>query len=204
MQTLSLKEIGYDYYKYYSTDCIVRKSFSPLEIDCSYPISSESALEIASEYWEVSDWDYDCATGTTIVDRIVLSSKPSDENRYYRIIWKREDYWHAYPCWEGQTPITTYIRKSITLILIYIEPENKKIKTRKAYFKISSLLREFVYYETDIKTHTFSLEEIKEINMPELYEIIEEIYNPEFSKYSDGDVIKMIKKVYGVIKKWNS
>ena len=103
----------YDYYKYYSTDCIVRKSFSPLEIDCPYPISSERALEIASGYWGVSDWDYDRAMGTTTAERIVLSSKPSDENRYYRIIWKWEDYWHAYPCWEGQTPITTYIRKEV-------------------------------------------------------------------------------------------
>ena len=103
----------YDYYKYYSADPIVRKSFSPLEIDCPYPISSERALEIASGYWGVSDWDYDRAMGTTTAERIVLSSKPSDENRYYRIIWKWEDYWHAYPCWEGQTPITTYIRKEV-------------------------------------------------------------------------------------------
>ena len=105
----------YDYYKYYSTDCIVRKSFSPLEIDCSYPVSSERALEIASEYWEISDWDYDCATGKTIADRIVLSSKPNDENGYYRIIWKLEYYWHAYPCWEGQTPGYTSIYKEVTV-----------------------------------------------------------------------------------------
>jgi len=103
----------YDYYKYYSTDCIVRKSFSPLEIDCSYPISSERALEIASEYWEISDWYYERAMGTTIADRIVLSSKPSDENGYYIIRWKIEHYWHAYPCWEGRTPGTTYIHKEI-------------------------------------------------------------------------------------------
>lgn len=82
--------------------------------------------------------------------------------------------------------------------------KSKKIKERRAYFKISSLLREFVYFETDIKTHTFSLDELEHTNMPELYEIIKEIYNPEFAKYSEGDVIKMIKKVYGVIKKWNS
>ena len=118
----------YDYYKYYSTDCIVRKSFSPLEIDCSYPISSERALEIASEYWGVSDWDYDCAMGTTVADRIVLSSKPSDENGYYRIIWKWEYYWHAYPCWEGQTPSTTYIYEEVIVDAFtgecreYIEP----------------------------------------------------------------------------------
>ena len=103
----------YDYYK----DCIVRKSFSPLEIDCPYPISSERALEIASGYWGVSDWDYDCAMGTTIADRIVLSSKPNDENGYYRIIWKLEYYWHAYPCWEGQTPsaTATHIYKEVTV-----------------------------------------------------------------------------------------
>ncbi len=103
----------YDYYKYYSTDYIVRKSFSPLEIDCSYPISSEGALEIASKYWGVSDWEYDRAMGTTIATRIVLSSKPSGENRYYRISWKEEHYWHAYPCWEGHTPGTTSIYKEV-------------------------------------------------------------------------------------------
>ena len=118
----------YDYYKYYNMDCIVRKSFSPLEIDCSYPISSERALEIASGYWGVSDWDYDCAMGTTIADRIVLSSKPSDENGYYRIIWKLEDYWHAFPCWEGQTPVNTRIYKEVMVDAFtgecceYIEP----------------------------------------------------------------------------------
>ena len=105
----------YDYYKYYSADCILRKSFSPLEIDCPYPISSERALEIASGYWGVSDWDYDRAMGRTTADRIVLSSKPSDENGYYRIIWKWEDYWHAYPCWEGQTPVNTRIYKEVTV-----------------------------------------------------------------------------------------
>jgi hypothetical protein len=106
-----------DRFNDYERDHIARKSFSPLEIACSYPISSERALEIASEYWGVSDWDYDCAMGTTIADRIVLSSKPNAENGYYRIIWKLEYYWHAYPCWEGQTPsdTATHIYKEVTV-----------------------------------------------------------------------------------------
>ncbi|MBQ9113287.1 MAG: hypothetical protein IJY08_06875 [Clostridia bacterium] len=104
-----------DQFNDYKRDHIARKSFSPLEIACSYPISSARALEIASEYWGVSDWDYDCAAGTTIVGRIVLSSKPSDENGYYRISWKQEYYRHAYPCWEGQTMTHTRVYKEVTV-----------------------------------------------------------------------------------------
>ena len=65
---------------------------------------------------------------------------------------------------------------------------NGKISNRKVCILISSLVRHFVYDKTDILVQNYSLEEIKKLNMPDLANLIEKIYNPEFSKYSNDDI----------------
>ncbi len=81
--------------------------------------------------------------------------------------------------------------------------KNKKIALRKAYQQISATIRLFVFEVTNIKTQNYSLSEIKELNMPALYELIEEFYEPEFASRSEGDFEASINNARRVIEKWN-
>ena len=80
---------------------------------------------------------------------------------------------------------------------------NEKIELRKAYQRISESIRLFVFEVTDITTQNYSLEEIKKINIPSLYELIEEYYEPEFASKSIGDFNNSINKARRVIEQWN-
>lgn len=79
---------------------------------------------------------------------------------------------------------------------------NKKIELRKAYQLISELIRLFVFEVTDITTQNYSLTEIKKINIPVLYELIEEYYEPEFASKTIGDFNSSINKARRVINEW--
>lgn len=80
---------------------------------------------------------------------------------------------------------------------------NNKIDLRKAYQLISESMRMFVFEVTDIKIQNYSLKEIKKTNIPNLYELIEEYYEPEFASKSVGDFGISIEKARRVIEKWN-
>jgi len=79
---------------------------------------------------------------------------------------------------------------------------NNKIELRKAYQLVSETVRLFVFEVTDIATQNYSLSEIKKINIPELYELIEEYYEPEFASKSEGDFDSSINKARRVINEW--
>lgn len=79
---------------------------------------------------------------------------------------------------------------------------NKKIELRKAYQLISEAIRLFVFEVTDITTQNYSLTEIKKINIPVLYELIEEYYEPEFASKTIGDFNSSINKARRVINEW--
>lgn len=81
--------------------------------------------------------------------------------------------------------------------------ENKMIELRKAYQLISESMRLFVFEITDITTQNYSLAEIRKLNIPNLYELIEEYYEPEFASKSVGDLQNSINKARRVIKQWN-
>jgi hypothetical protein len=80
---------------------------------------------------------------------------------------------------------------------------NNMIDLRKAYQLISESIRMFVFEITDITTQNYSLKEIKKLNIPNLYELIEEYYEPEFASKSVGDFETSINKARRVIKEWN-
>lgn len=86
-----------------------------------------------------------------------------------------------------------------------IEKKHKeeKIDLRKAYQQISETVRLFVFEVTDISTQNFSLSEIKKANIPGLYELIEEYYEPEFAKKSIGDFDDAINKARRIVSEWN-
>ena len=78
----------------------------------------------------------------------------------------------------------------------------KKIELRKAYQLISESIRLFVFEVTNITTQNYSLAEIKKLNIPELYELIEEYYEPEFASKTTGDFNSSINKARRVINEW--
>ena len=80
---------------------------------------------------------------------------------------------------------------------------DQKIDLRLAYQLISENVRTFVFEVTDITTQNYSLEEIKKLDMPKLYELIKEYYEPEFASKSVGDFKESINRARGIINEWN-
>ena len=78
-----------------------------------------------------------------------------------------------------------------------------KVSNRKAYQELSRVVRRFVYELTGIKVHHNTLDEIKRLNMPNLYAVIEECYAPEFSVDKDGSIYATMNKARVVIKEWH-
>ncbi len=78
----------------------------------------------------------------------------------------------------------------------------KSIELRKAYQLISEAMRLFVFEVTDITTQNYSLSEIKKLDLPVLYELIEEYYEPEFASKPAGDFNASINKARRVIIEW--
>lgn len=86
---------------------------------------------------------------------------------------------------------------------IHYRYTNNIIELRKAYQLISESVRMFVFEVTDITTQNYSLYEIERLNMPELYNLIKEYYEPEFASKSEGDFESSINKARRVINEWN-
>lgn len=78
-----------------------------------------------------------------------------------------------------------------------------KIGTRIAYQSTSSIIRHFVCEVTNIKVQNYTLTEIANLEIPELYELVKEYYIPEFAVQSLGDIKESIKKTRKVIEKWS-
>lgn len=92
-----------------------------------------------------------------------------------------------------------YLNKLNSIEYKYI---HNQISLRKAYQLISEEIRLFVFEITDITTQNYSLDEIKKINIPNLYDLIEEYYEPEFASKVVGDFNSSIKKARSVISEW--
>ena len=102
-------------------------------------------------------------------------------------------------------------RKDITVIKKrYLEEIDKVLlgvnngenKNRKAYQLLSKIVRNYIYETTNIKVQNYTLSEIEKVNMPSLYELVKEYYDPEFCKESLGNITDSIVKTREVIKKW--
>lgn len=81
--------------------------------------------------------------------------------------------------------------------------DNKEIDERQAYLQLSGAVRNFVHEVTGIDAQNFSLAELKKLNMPKLYELIEQFYKPEFS-YEDqtSDINKAFSDARTVVAQW--
>lgn len=74
---------------------------------------------------------------------------------------------------------------------------------RSAYERMSVLIREFTYKATGIEVLKYSLSEIQGTGLNSLADLIEEYYEPEFDKISEGDVKASIERTRKVITEWN-
>ena len=92
-----------------------------------------------------------------------------------------------------------YVKK---LTKLYKDVENKKIDLRDAYLKLSKLIREFIEGTTGINVLTLSKSEVKKLGIKELSLLMEEYYPPEFSKYSEGNILNSIDRTLKVMKMW--
>ena len=108
------------------------------------------------------------------------------------------------------TPVTkpvsgNQVKEKYCHLLDDLETEYRggKVSNRKAYQELSRVVRQFVYEMTGIKVHHNTLDEIKRLNMPNLYAVIEECYAPEFSVDKDGSIYDTMNKARMVIKEWH-
>ncbi len=79
---------------------------------------------------------------------------------------------------------------------------NNQITNRKAYQELSTTIRNFIYEMTGLSVQYCTLEEISHLNMPYLYELVNEYYDPEFARISNNNIINSINKTKGVIEQW--
>lgn len=87
--------------------------------------------------------------------------------------------------------------------VILNEFKSNNINNRQVYYKLSILIRQFVFEMTNINVNCYTLTDIEKLNIPVLYDLLCEFYIQEFSKVSNGDVLLSIKKTKDVIAGWN-
>ena len=79
----------------------------------------------------------------------------------------------------------------------------QQISTRDAYQKMSLCIRHFVYEITGIQVQNCTLEDIRQLHMPNLEALIAEYYAPEFSMTSMSDSAASLERTKRVIELWN-
>lgn len=78
-----------------------------------------------------------------------------------------------------------------------------QITTRDAYQKMSLCIRHFVYEVTGIQVQNCTLQDIRQLHMPDLEALITEYYAPEFAITSIGDSTASLERTKRVIELWN-
>lgn len=81
--------------------------------------------------------------------------------------------------------------------------DSNDITNRKAFQELSLLIRSFIKEISGLDVTTCVLSDIRKMNIPVVYELIEEYYSPEFAKISKGNIRSSISKTRGVIYRWN-
>lgn len=80
---------------------------------------------------------------------------------------------------------------------------NQEITVREAYQHLSWIVRNFVYEMTGKRVQYATLEELKGLGMPALYEMIKACYVQEFSPESTCNVYDALHRARKVIQEWN-
>lgn len=93
----------------------------------------------------------------------------------------------------------TYDRK---LAQLEEDCEKGAVSERKAYQKLSALVRSFAHEMTGVRVSNYTLQELRQAGMPQLTTLIEECYVPEFAPGNEGQAKEAIKKARKVIAEW--
>jgi len=137
---------------------------------------------------------------------------------WYRYIRKPKEK----PVKPVEKPVVTDIGVGLKIKVKYLERieayeadyNNNKISMRELYQHISMCIREFVTEMTGVDTTTYTLSDIRKLQIPALTGLIESYYRPEFSKDVDRTeedarenseklLTKTLKKTKAFITKWN-
>ncbi len=84
--------------------------------------------------------------------------------------------------------------------------EQNNITKREGYQRLSLIIRGFVHETTGINVENCTLIEIKRLGIPQLNELIQEYYIPEFAETDRSGSVKLegsCNRAMGVIKAWN-
>jgi len=125
-----------------------------------------------------------------IISKIISNRKAGRKNTIKSLMWIRPDM---------QKLKQEYLAR---LIKIEMEFDSDPTQIRGAYEKMSLLIRDFAYKATGIEVLKYSLSEIRKTELEALADIIEEYYEPEFDKISEGDVKASIANTRKVISQW--
>ena len=73
---------------------------------------------------------------------------------------------------------------------------------RMVYQRLSEISRMFVSEATGLKVQNCTLSQIRKMKLPQLREMVEEYYDPEFAVRSTGDVEGALAKTERMITRW--
>jgi len=127
----------------------------------------------------------------TITGIIIILNKPKKANKLEI----------KPPSYKNLISIKNTYLNEITILLNNLN--NNSITSRRAYQTLSLIIRGFVYEATNIQVMNCTLKDIASLNIPILYELVREYYEPEFSKNTKGNIVNSINKTKEVIEKWN-
>ena len=104
-----------EYMDYYHNNSKRWAQFTPFEFSPQYPINAETAWNIANDYLGKPDGEYDVATGTRIVYKVVLTQKPTVDSENYRIVLHEYHFTHWLDGWQANEPKPTYVLEELVV-----------------------------------------------------------------------------------------
>jgi hypothetical protein len=78
----------------------------------------------------------------------------------------------------------------------------RRISIRKAYNRMSTCIRGFVFEATGIPVDKYTLAEIKQVGIPALTQLVAEYYEPEFARFTYADINQSMYKTRKVLELW--
>ena len=117
-----------EYLGYYTNNRKTWAQFTPFDVSCQYPINTEMAWKIADDYLGNIDERREGAAGTTIVYKVVITEKPSEDDEYYCAELQEFHYHHWFDGWQVSSSEPIYILENLRINAItgecreYVDP----------------------------------------------------------------------------------
>lgn len=78
-----------------------------------------------------------------------------------------------------------------------------KIESREAYTELSNLFRTFIFDATGTPAHKYTLYDMRGLDRPIVYNLVNNYYAPEFSKDTKGNILESIEFTKRAVFEWN-